>query len=450
MPLLNITPPEFPPFPRPFPTEVEELIIDILSDHPRALCNCSLACRRWFPRSRYRLLCSVSIKSRAGLASLCKLLDSHPLYRTWVCSVAVTPIVEEEALLLSGVFPTPLLSTRLPNLRRWEIIHRASRSRIPSNEQSLSFHKATLTQLQCYSSSIEELRLSALRFTSAAELVRLVGSFPCLRCLAWDDIGFDSGRDHLHEANRLLAYRRLGGLTTLDVSIGLQNAPITNFILEVVHSTLRALILRQPKDAEWTSAHPPRVNEPSLRQLGALTLHMNHNSDVAAVPFDWLPLLSEAFRTLQTFDCASTLTTFTLHIHFRSEAPGPRPRLRKPSRLSGVSRSLRFLNDGERCQRLKGVLHEHSHLHRFAISVHFPREQRRRALLLRHLREEGFFALHWVGLLGVDPGSNECVASHREPRDAGESWTVQIVRGCAGASVGSAGPPATENGDESR
>ena len=132
---------------------------------------------------------------------------------------------------------------------------------------------------------------------------------------------------------------------------------------------------------------------------------MDHDPDVAIVPFDWLPLLSEGFQTLRSLDCTSTLATFVLHIHFRRDCPGPR-RPRKPSRLSSVSRALRFVNDGERCQRLKAIFHEHTHLRRFAVILHFPHEKRKRAVLLKHLREEGFVALHWVGFFGVDPKSN--------------------------------------------
>ena len=146
------------------------------------------------------------------------------------------------------------------------------------------------------------------------------------------------------------------------------------------------------------------MNEPSLRHLRTLTLHMSHDPDVAIAPFDWLPLLSEGFQTLRSLDCTSTLATFVLHIHFRRDCPGPR-RPRKPSRLSSVSRSLRFVNDGERCQRLKAIFHEHT-LQRFTVILHFPHEKRKRAVLLKHLREEGFFALHWVGFFGVDPKSN--------------------------------------------
>ena len=218
MPLLDISAPQLQPFPERFPTEVEECIIDMLSDRPRTLCRCALTCRRWLPRSRYRLLCFVLIKSRAGLASLCKFLDNHPHCRTWIRSVAVTPIVEKETLLLSGIFPTPLLSTRLPNLRRWEIRHRASGARVPSHEQSLSFHRATLTQLHYCSLSIEELQLSAVRFASAAELVRLGGSFRGLRHLGWDDVSFDLGRNDFTDTNKLSAYRHLGSIKTLDVS----------------------------------------------------------------------------------------------------------------------------------------------------------------------------------------------------------------------------------------
>ena len=196
-----------------------------------------------------------------------------------------------------------------------------------------------------------------------------------------------------------------------------------------MHSTLLELILRQPKDAEWTfgepltvhvlasvavlicidspftSALPPRVTRPALGHLRTLTLHVNHDPDVATVPFDWPPLLSECFQTLQSLGCRATLTTFVLHIYFRRDNSGPR-RPQNPSRLSSTSRALCFINDGKRCQRLKETFHGHTRLQRFAVIVHFPREKRKWVVLLKHLTEEGFFALHWMGFFGVDRNLN--------------------------------------------
>ena len=203
-------------FPRQFPIEIEENIIDHLSSRPSALLNCTLTCRRWLPRARFRLLYAVCIKSRAGLASLCCFLERNPHCQTWIRSVTMAPSVEEETLMLSGIFPIPLLSPRLPNLRRWEI--RDGMTRICSEERSLCFNKATLIQLLYSSFSIDELSLKALRFTSAAEILRLAGSFPKLRCLVWDNVGFNLKRSKLSVADTLFARNHLPGLTAMDVS----------------------------------------------------------------------------------------------------------------------------------------------------------------------------------------------------------------------------------------
>lgn len=116
-------------------------------------------------------------------------------------------------------------------------------------------------------------------------------------------------------------------------------------------------------------------------------------------------MLSEACRALREFKCASTLRTFAIHLRFGGIAYGPR-RPRKSSQLGTVvSRSLRFLHDETRCMQLKRVLHEHTHLELFTVALHLPREEKRRWPVLKHLREQGFFALHWMGLLGVNGSS---------------------------------------------
>lgn len=203
-------------FTRPFPIEIEENIIDHLSGKIASLFNCALTCPRWLPRSRFHLLVNVRIKSRAELVSLRHLLDRNPHCRAWIRSVTMAPAVEEEILWLCGVFPIPLMTPRLPNLRRWEI--RDDTTRISSHERSLTFNKATLLQLLYSSASIEELSLKALRLTSAAELVRLLGSFPKLRCVVCDNVGFNLKRSSLHAGDALFAHNRLPGLTTMDVS----------------------------------------------------------------------------------------------------------------------------------------------------------------------------------------------------------------------------------------
>ncbi|TBU33872.1 hypothetical protein BD309DRAFT_855433 [Dichomitus squalens] len=129
---------------RLFPTEIEENLLDLLSDHPQTLRNCALTCRRWLPRSRFHLLRAVSLRTREDLASLCGFLDVDPQCRQWVRSVVMAPIVEKDTQLVLETFPVPSLAA-LPNLRRWEI--RGADMSDPSRRRALLCHKATLARL---------------------------------------------------------------------------------------------------------------------------------------------------------------------------------------------------------------------------------------------------------------------------------------------------------------
>ncbi|KAM5532848.1 hypothetical protein V8D89_013489 [Ganoderma adspersum] len=193
----------------------------------------------------------------------------------------------------------------------------------------------------------------------------------------------------------------------MDFSIGPDIVPVMHVILEVVHPTLQHLTLRQPKDTDFASALPASPSRPALTQLRTLTLHTRHDTNVHLNPFDWLSLLSEACRTLHEFRCTPTLTIFAIHLRFGAVAHAPRWRSPKPSQLGTVvSRALRFLHDDARCTQLKHILHEHTRLELFTVVLHLPREEKKRWSVLRHLREQGFFALHWMGLLGVDGSSD--------------------------------------------
>ena len=128
----------------------------------------------------------------------------------------MAPIVEQDAQLLLGTFPVPLLSV-LPNLRRWEI-HGGGRTNDLLPIPILCFHKAALARLRYW--PIEELHLRSVKVSSVVELTRLVASFPRLRHLGWDNVDFDVSGRLSFGARRLSTCRRLcGSVTALDVSV---------------------------------------------------------------------------------------------------------------------------------------------------------------------------------------------------------------------------------------
>ena len=54
----------------PLHLELEEQVIDQLSDNFSALRSCSLTCRRWLPRSRYHLFSAIRIRTKDELSQL--------------------------------------------------------------------------------------------------------------------------------------------------------------------------------------------------------------------------------------------------------------------------------------------------------------------------------------------------------------------------------------------
>ncbi|KAI1782669.1 hypothetical protein LXA43DRAFT_957125 [Ganoderma leucocontextum] len=98
------------------PLEVEEIIIDQLSDNTNALRSCTLTRRSWVTRSQFHLLQAIRIKTRAQLDVLYRHFDANPPRRALVRSVTVAPDSPKERAYLLGIFPHALL-TGLPNLR---------------------------------------------------------------------------------------------------------------------------------------------------------------------------------------------------------------------------------------------------------------------------------------------------------------------------------------------
>ena len=169
-----------------FPTEVEEAVIDQCADDVGTLRHCALTCRRWLPRSRFHLFSAVCVSTPDRLWSFCDVLDAHPELRCLIESVTMAPgrSVKHPSCLLE-TFPIRLLS-RAPNLRRWALRSSFSTDRM----RSVSFHSATLRQLRI-SSSLLNLTLEHLSFTSIAEILRFVCSFRSLRYMRCTRIRFN-------------------------------------------------------------------------------------------------------------------------------------------------------------------------------------------------------------------------------------------------------------------
>ena len=199
----------------PLPVEVEEVIIDHLSDDTEALRNCALICRSWATRSQFHLFQAIRVKTRAQLYALSDHFDAYPRRRTLVHSITMAPDSPKELGYLLGIFPRALLS-RLPKIRTWAVQGDSGddpNTTSDSRPRALSCHKTTLTQLRY--TGIEELHISHIQFVSDGEFIRLLGSFRRLRHLQYTHVHV---RKHGSMIPPNLATRILRGLTMLDVS----------------------------------------------------------------------------------------------------------------------------------------------------------------------------------------------------------------------------------------
>ena len=197
------------------PLDVQETIIDESADNVFTLRHCALTCRDWLPRSRFHLLSAVCISTQEDIYSFCKFLDAYTHYRTLVRSVTMAPVsTERRPACLAGVFSISILS-RLPRLHGWVIRNDPFRE----CKLKVSYHSTTLEQLRTLTSSpIVNLHLKDLNFVSRSEFLRLVASFPQLKHLQCDTIGFDRRNSSDSEGSKPRSLSKLR-LTALLVSL---------------------------------------------------------------------------------------------------------------------------------------------------------------------------------------------------------------------------------------
>ncbi|TBU23211.1 hypothetical protein BD311DRAFT_810932 [Dichomitus squalens] len=290
------------PFPGSFPIEIEEHFIDALSDDFRSLRICSLTCQSWLPRSRLHLLRRIRIQTRTALDSVLEFLERHPHTRSLIRSVAMAPGPMERTRLFE-VYPVTLLRELL-NLCRWEI--RAPTLDKKSGPQKLSFHKTVLAHFRY--SPITEFHISSVSFTSHAEFIRLLMSFPSLRVLEYHDIRCtEKGGTMAMDA---LVRRRPLKLTTLQAQHW-QNAEegTLSCLLGLTRPTLLNLVLRRRKSVQW---RPAGVTE--MHQLRSLTLHVEQELNDG-----WIDVFKSSFTDaqscMQALGCGGSLEDLKIHLH---------------------------------------------------------------------------------------------------------------------------------------
>ncbi|EPS98889.1 hypothetical protein FOMPIDRAFT_1125604, partial [Fomitopsis schrenkii] len=60
------------------PAEIQDEIVDHLSEEPLALMACALTCRQWARRARMHLFRTVSVRDHSSLAQFELLLEADP------------------------------------------------------------------------------------------------------------------------------------------------------------------------------------------------------------------------------------------------------------------------------------------------------------------------------------------------------------------------------------
>lgn len=166
---------------RTFPVEVEESIIDQL-ENVEALRCCALVCRTWRPRTRYHLVRSIRIRTRAEYLTVCDFFQDNHALRSRVQTLTLEDW-DPRPFSLLGVALVPLLQL-LPLLRRYRLVHHGLDLK-PTELQAgaLGLHQRSLTYFKQYARGVQELHLESITFRDPRELARLTMSMPSLRHL---------------------------------------------------------------------------------------------------------------------------------------------------------------------------------------------------------------------------------------------------------------------------
>lgn len=152
------------------PVEVWERVIDELSIHLTTLWSCALVCKAWQARSRFHLISRVTLTNRQQIYRLARLLDEHPELRTRVQTVHLRPeMLAGPMMHLTGF--ASMLAKKLPAVTSLWLFHSKW---MPNTAQNNTFlHLSSF-------SSLLELSLRGVTFSSPLILARLICSFPNL------------------------------------------------------------------------------------------------------------------------------------------------------------------------------------------------------------------------------------------------------------------------------
>ena len=165
------------------PIEVSEAVIDQAGDNVPSLCNLSLTCSAFLPRSRVHLFSGIHIGTVERMESSRHFFDAHPWLLPLIREVTLSFVPPEDYskpnVRVLDVVPVHLL-TRLPKLRSWTM---RSETQTPDSRISLSLHRSVLSLYWRHSSHIHTLHLSCLRFYCLTDFTGLVSAFTSIQNL---------------------------------------------------------------------------------------------------------------------------------------------------------------------------------------------------------------------------------------------------------------------------
>ena len=172
------------------PIEIFEAVIDQARDNSASLRNLALTCATFLPRSRYHLFSSIIIQGMNRMGSCGDFFDSHPWLLPLIYKVTVSTKIRQDYpsrnIRVLDRVPVNLL-TRLPNVRAW------SMELVTAGWQaSLSLHRSMLAMYRTYSSRIQSLNLSGIRFRSFLDFTGLVAAFTSIRSLICSNLKIES------------------------------------------------------------------------------------------------------------------------------------------------------------------------------------------------------------------------------------------------------------------
>ena len=96
------------------PLELQEQVIDSLTNDKSALQQCALTCRAWVPRARLQLFRNITLRTRHDVYRLANAFDSGDGLEKLICELSIAP--GDGPFFLETA--SAVLSSKLPNLRQ--------------------------------------------------------------------------------------------------------------------------------------------------------------------------------------------------------------------------------------------------------------------------------------------------------------------------------------------